>query len=52
MTDFLVVKDEEGILRPMAGIWRDDEAGEFGAAIFLKYHPNDSIVKARLIETK
>jgi len=32
----LVVKDEEGTLRPQAGIWTDNEFGQRSAEAYLK----------------
>jgi len=31
MNQYLIVKDEEGILRPMAGIWVNDKYGRISA---------------------
>lgn len=36
---FIVVKDEEGILRPQAGIWRANDAGEQSARVYEKNNP-------------
>lgn len=49
----LVVKDEDGVLRPMAGIWIDNEAGKMGAENFLSKPMNDGleVVSAELTET-
>lgn len=46
----LVVKDEDGIMRPMAGIWVDNQAGQWGAEEYLSKHRGFSIVKAELAE--
>jgi DNA-binding LacI/PurR family transcriptional regulator len=50
----LVVKDELGELRPMAGIWKDNEAGASSAEQYLgkRGHEQDSVVKATLTETE
>lgn len=45
----LVVK-ADGAMRPMAGIWRDNEAGKFSAESYLKKNKEDTVVKATLIE--
>lgn len=47
---FIVVKDEEGDLRPMAGIWRDDEAGKVSSDYYLKKNPEIKLVKVELTE--
>lgn len=47
----LVVRDNEGELRPMAGIWKDNELGEGSSQDYLaKAKNDDTIVKATLIE--
>lgn len=47
---FLVVKDEDGILRPMAGVWRSDESGKRSAEDYVKKNPEVTIVQVELIE--
>jgi len=49
---YLVVKDEEGGLRPMAGIWRDNEAGRISADKYLAKNPEITIVRVQMIEIK
>lgn len=44
----LVVKDEEGELRPQAGCWRDNENGQYSAKIYQAKHPEITIVSATL----
>lgn len=46
--DVLVVKAEK--MRPLAGIWRDDENGRISAELYMKRHNVDDIVKATLTE--
>ena len=48
--DVLVVKDDEGILRPQAGIWRDGEYGEKASQLYLAKNPEITVVKALLTE--
>lgn len=49
----LVVKDDEGVLFPMAGIWIDNQAGKYGAEDYLSKPKNSKlkVVKAELVET-
>lgn len=48
----LTVKDEDGILRPQAGIWNDNEAGRRSSQDFINKPSNKdcSIVLAELTE--
>lgn len=48
---FLCVKDEDGELRPMAGIWRDNEAGRISAYEYGRKY-NIEIVKIEIKEIK
>lgn len=48
----LVVKDEEGELRPIAGIWKDNEHGRAGSENYLSKNPWAKIVEATLTELK
>ena len=41
MTKYLVAKDEDGILRPMAGCWVDDEYGQQMASRWLGKKGNE-----------
>lgn len=47
---FLVVKDEDGILRPMAGIWRNDTAGNHASAAYADRDSGVTIVEVELKE--
>lgn len=47
---FLVVKDDEGIIRPMAGIWRDNEAGRDDADRYAAKHSDVTIVRVLMEE--
>jgi len=47
----LVVKDEDGIMRPMAGIWIENDAGIINAKIYARKNPEDAVVSATLTET-
>lgn len=49
---FLCVKDEDGDLRPMAGIWRDDEYGNLSAEAYKKKNKNVTIAKVIISEVK
>jgi len=50
--EVLIVKDEEGQLRPQAGTWKDDVGGQVAADIFLnsKSGQGCTVVKATIIE--
>lgn len=41
---FLVVKDEEGIIRPQAGCWNKTPMGEASAEIYQKKNKDITIV--------
>lgn len=45
---YLVVQDEYGMIRPMAGIWRDNEAGKISSEIYLKKNTGIKIVKVKI----
>lgn len=45
-----VVKDEEGSLRPQAGIWEDSFYAELSYKKYLKSNPTDTVVKVILTE--
>lgn len=49
---YLTVKDEEGNLRPMAGIWRDDEGGQYASEHYISKpaNANCTIVKIKIEE--
>ena len=49
----LCVKDEQGELRPMTGIWKDNPAGQINAEGYLAQPKNSdtTVVKAELTET-
>ena len=47
---FWTVKDEIGILRPLAGIWLD--ADKESIAKYRKSHPEDTVIKVKLVELK
>ena len=52
---FLCIKDEEGVLRPMAGIWEDSEYGRMKSNFFLttkKKYKNCKIVKVAINQHK
>ena len=46
---FIVVKDEEGKLRPQAGIWRDNESGKISSNNYLEKNPEIELVKVEMI---
>lgn len=46
---FICVKDEEGILRPQAGIWRLNDAGQMSA---LDYQKKNNSIKLIVCEIK
>ena len=46
----LIVKDEDGRLSPMVGIWFDDEYGKMSSKHHLDANEKDTIVRANLIE--
>jgi hypothetical protein len=46
---FLTIKDEQGILRPMAGIWKDNENGRYSAGNY-KLEEGEKIVKIKIEE--
>jgi hypothetical protein len=48
----LVVKDEEGELRPQAGCWKDNDNGRYGADVYLKKNPEITIVGCELKEVE
>lgn len=53
----LVVKDDEGILRPQAGIWHQDpnsnyDVARISADHYLERNKGCTIVEAELIENK
>ena len=48
---FICVKDEEGYLRPMAGIWNNDEYNKQSAKDFLKKNRWCEIVMVEIKET-
>ena len=47
---FLVVMDSEGNFLPMAGIWRDNEGGQFSAEKYQQKNPDIEIVKVKLLK--
>lgn len=49
----LVIKDKEGVLRPMAGIWGDDPHGKISVEYWKQKNKKttDTIVQATLTET-
>jgi hypothetical protein len=49
-TIYLVVKDEEGILRPQAGIWEATEYSHLNTEKYLKNNKEDTIVAVVLTE--
>ena len=50
--EVLVLKDENGSLRPQAGCWKNDEAGKINSEIYLSKPRNSdcSVVIATLTE--
>ena len=46
---YWVVKDDEGILRPLAGMWKDNESGEAEAKRYASKEGVE-VVKIELIE--
>jgi len=50
MKKYLVVKDEEGELRPLAGIWQDSEFGKMSADDYISKNPDCSIAICNLQE--
>lgn len=50
--EVIVVKDSEGVLRPMAQIWLNNEHGKISAELYLKKPANSdcTIVVCELIE--
>lgn len=51
-TTYLVVKDETGIFRPMAGIWTKNEHGVASAKKFLDKDPECTVVEIKIVEIK
>jgi len=49
--DVLVIVDDEGIMRPQAGIWVDNEGGKYSMEAHLakKQNRNDKVIKATII---
>ena len=47
---FLTVKDEEGILRPLAGLWPNTEFGSMQSDNWLKQNPECSIVLVKITQ--
>ena len=47
---YLVVKDEDGVLRPMAGVWKDNEAGRIASVEYLKKNNDCTIVRVEINE--
>ncbi len=48
--DVLVVADESGTLRPLAGLWKDNESGKLSSEEYLKKSPGTSIIPCSLIQ--
>jgi hypothetical protein len=46
----LVVQDEDGEMRPLAGIWKNNEAGTISAKKYMTQNPTDKVIMARLIK--
>jgi hypothetical protein len=50
METYIVVKDEDGILRPTAGIWRNNDLGRNMAVDYQAKNPEVSIVIVEMKE--
>jgi hypothetical protein len=48
--EMLTVKDSEGILRPRAGIWNNDDYGRMDADDFIRKNKDCSIVLVVITE--
>ena len=48
--EVLVVKDEDGVLRPLAGTWENNVAGKMRADMYLEKNEDCTIAKATLTE--
>lgn len=48
MDTYLVVEDENGKIRPLAGIWKNDEAGRINSQEYIKKDSSCKIVEVEI----